>query len=70
MKDENFGSSDEVKIYQDDDEDKDFSSLEELHAALLEEKSSLILETEQECLARSESGKLAPLYLIEKLKII
>lgn len=62
--DDDFGSSDEIKIFKDegDDDDKDFSALEELQAALLEEKSSLILETEmaikQECLARIETGKI------------
>lgn len=73
MKDDDFGSSDEIKIFKDegDDDDKDFSAHEELQAALLEEKSSLILETEmaikQECLARIEPGKTKKSSLPSKL---
>ncbi len=64
LQDDDFCSSDEIKIFKDegDDDDKEFSANEELQAALLEEKSSLILETEmaikQECQARIEPGKL------------
>ena len=62
--DDDFCSSDEVKIFKDEDEgdeEKELASNEELQAALLEDKSSLILETEmaikQECLARLEPGR-------------
>ena len=48
MIDDDFGSSDEVKIFKDEgeDEEKEFASQEELQAALSEDKSSLIQETE------------------------
>ena len=48
MTDDDFGSSDEVKVFKDegDDEEKEFASQEELQAALSEDKSSLIQETE------------------------
>ena len=48
LTDEDFGSSDEVKVFKDegDDEEKEFASHEELQAALSEDKSSLIQETE------------------------
>lgn len=63
--DDDFGSSDEVKIFKDEgeDEEKEFASHEELQAALSEDKSSLIQETElsivkQEALRLSDhSGK-------------
>ena len=44
MIDDDFGSSDEVKIFKDEgeDEEKEFASQEELQAALSEDKSSLI----------------------------
>lgn len=69
LKDDDFCSGDEIKIYKDegDDDDKEFSANEELQAALLEEKSSLILETEmaikQECMARIDPGKFV-LYIL------
>jgi hypothetical protein len=46
--DDDFGSSDEVKVFKDEgeDEEKEFASHEELQAALSEDKSSLIQETE------------------------
>ena len=62
------GSSDEVKIFKDEgeDEEKEYVSQEELQAALSEDKSSLIQETElsikQEAALRltdSTIGKLA-----------
>lgn len=48
LNDEDFGSSDEVKVFKDEgeDEEKEFASHEELQAALSEDKSSLIQETE------------------------
>lgn len=48
MIEDDFGSSDEVKIFKDEgeDEEKEFASQEELQAALSEDKSSLIQETE------------------------
>ena len=58
---DDFGSSDEVKVFKDEgeDEEKEFVSQEELQAALSEDKSSLIQETElsikQEALRLSES---------------
>jgi hypothetical protein len=64
FQDDDFCSSDEVKIFKDEDEgdeEKELASNEELQAALLEDKSSLILETEmaikQECMARLEPGE-------------
>ncbi len=48
LSDDDFGSSDEVKIFKDEceDEEKEFASHEELQAALSEDKTSLIQETE------------------------
>ena len=45
---DDFGCSDEVKIFKDEceDEEKEFASQEELQAALSEDKTSLIQETE------------------------
>ena len=63
MIDDDFGSSDEVKIFKDEgeDEEKEFASQEELQAALSEDKSSLIQETElsikQEALRLSDPCK-------------
>ena len=60
---DDFGSSDEVKVFKDEgeDEEKEYVSQEELQAALSEDKSSLIQETElsikQEALRLSEVGK-------------
>ena len=56
------GSSDEVKIFKDEgeDEEKEYVSQEELQAALSEDKSSLIQETElsikQEALRLTDSS--------------
>ena len=45
--DDDLGSSDEVKVFKDEgEEEKEFISPEEIQAALLEDKSSLIQETE------------------------
>ena len=57
--DDELGSSDEVKVFKDEgEEEKEFISSEEIQAALLEDKSSLIQETElaikEECAARLE----------------
>ena len=57
LRDDELGSSDEVKVFKDEgDEEKEFISCEEIQAALLEDKSSLIQETElaikEECAAR------------------
>ena len=48
LDDLDFGSSDEVKVFKDEgeDEEKEFATQEELQAALSEDKSSLIQETE------------------------
>ena len=59
IRDEELGSSDEVKVFKDEgEEEKEFISNEEIQAALLEDKSSLIQETElyikEECLSRLE----------------
>ena len=71
LSDDELGSSDEVKVFKDEgDEEKEFISSEEIQAALLEDKSSLIQETElaikDECAARLDlkiqnrhHGKLA-----------
>ena len=70
IEDDFEGSSDEVKIFKDEgeDEEKEFASHEELQAALSEDKSSLIQETElsikQEALRLSDSGKNIPFYLV------
>ena len=58
---DDFGSTDEVKVFKDEGEDKEFAaSHEELQAALSEDKSSLIQETElsikQEALRISDPG--------------
>ena len=64
LEDDFGGSSDEVKIFKDEgeEEEKEFGSHEELQAALSEDKSSLIQETElsikQEALRLNDSGKL------------
>ena len=66
MTDDDFGSSDEVKVFKDegDDEEKEFASQEELQAALSEDKSSLIQETElsikQEALRLHDGPSVAP----------
>ena len=60
LRDDELGSSDEVKVFKDEgEEEKEFISSEEIQAALLEDKSSLIQETElaikEECAARLDS---------------
>ena len=57
LRDDELGSSDEVKVFKDEgEEEKEFISCEEIQAALLEDKSSLIQETElaikEECSSR------------------
>ena len=57
LRDDELGSSDEVKVFKDEgEEEKEFISCEEIQAALLEDKSSLIEETElaikEECSSR------------------
>jgi hypothetical protein len=57
LRDDELGSSDEVKVFKDEgEEEKEFISSEEIQAALLEDKSSLIQETElaikEECSSR------------------
>ena len=57
IRDDELGSSDEVKVFKDEgEEEKEFISSEEIQAALLEDKSSLIQETElaikEECSSR------------------
>ena len=57
LRDDELGSSDEVKVFKDEgEEEKEFISSEEIQAALLEDKSSLIEETElaikEECSSR------------------
>ena len=59
LRDDELGSSDEVKVFKDEgEEEKEFISSEEIQAALLEDKSSLIQETElsikEECSSRMD----------------
>ena len=73
MIEDDFGSSDEVKVFKDEGEDKEFAaSHEELQAALSEDKSSLIQETElsikQEALRISDPGGKSTLCIFNSQK--
>ena len=69
------GSSDEVKIFKDEgeDEEKEYVSQEELQAALSEDKSSLIQETElsikQEALRLTDSSIGRTFFFLSLLKV-
>ena len=75
MIDDDFGSSDEVKIFKDEgeDEEKEFASQEELQAALSEDKSSLIQETElsikQEALRLGDPCKNLNFIILCKVRV-